>query len=88
MSRTSVGLRGILVFLASAVAGALVGVAAASALTRSMMERALQQNPQYTGEGLQYIPAVVTFAGTALGGGLAMIYLALRARRHRANRQA
>ncbi len=80
--------RAVLVFLCGAVAGALIGAVAASALTRSMLESALQQNPGYTGEGLLYVPAVVTFARTALGGGLALIYLSLQARRHRADRQA
>jgi hypothetical protein len=83
-------MRALLLFLSGAVAGALIGSACASALTRSMMASARQQNPRYTGEGLEYVAAAVIFAGAALGGGLAMIYLAVRARRvrgHRANRQ-
>lgn len=82
----SAGPRAILVFLAGAVAGALLGAAAGTALTSSMMAATRQQNPQYTGEGLEYVAIAIVFAGTALGGGLAMIYLALRARRARRQR--
>lgn len=51
-----------------------------------MMVATRQQNPQYTGEGLEYVAIAATFAGTALGAVLALIYLAARARR-RARRQ-
>ncbi|HEY0015222.1 MAG TPA: hypothetical protein VGC13_02845 [Longimicrobium sp.] len=85
-SRPSAGPRAILVFLASAVAGALIGAAAGAALTSSMMAATRQQNPQYTGEGLEYVAITVIFVGTAVGAGMAMIYLARRARRARKHR--
>lgn len=75
--------RALLVFLAGAVAGSLAGAAAARALVESMMASTRRQNPQYTGEGLEYIGIVVTFAGTLLGALLAVLYLAVRARRAR-----
>ena len=83
---TSAGPRAPLAFLAGAVGGALIGVAAGSALTRSLLASAREQNPGYTGEGLEYVAIAVTFADTALGAALAMIYLRLRARRARRQR--
>jgi uncharacterized integral membrane protein len=79
-------LRTVVVFLSGAVAGALLGSVAGTALTRSMMAATRQQNPQYTGEGLEYVAIAATFAGTALGAVLAMVYLAARARRTRRQR--
>jgi hypothetical protein len=83
---TSARPRAPVVFLLGAVGGALIGVAAGSALTRSMLASARQQNPGYTGEGLEYVAIAVTFAGTALGAALAMIHLRVRARRARRQR--
>lgn len=66
-------LRAVLVFVAGAVAGALAGITAAAAVTGSLRASARQHNPRYTGEGLEYVAISVTYAGTALGGGLALL---------------